>query len=239
MDLYLSIFFSYLDDLSRRKDIVFLIDGSNEGRSSFPSLRSFIQKVVEGLDVAQDKIRIGVVQYSDTTRPSFQLNTHPDRQGVLSAVQRLTPIGGSPLNTGAALDYVTTNVFTSSSGSRGSEGVPQFLIFLTTGRSRDDVRRPASALKSSGVIPFAIGVRNADTTELQTISFIPDFAISVSDISQLGNVYQTITTRVSELNTGDIEILRASPPIVTYVGKSQNSGTNCGEIGKQRDIMLR
>ncbi|XP_040213463.1 collagen alpha-3(VI) chain isoform X10 [Rana temporaria] len=209
------------DDLSRRKDIVFLIDGSNEGRSSFPSLRSFIQRVVEGLDVDRDKIRIGVVQYSDTTRPNFLLNTHPDRQGVVSAVQRLTPIGGSQLNTGAALDYVTTNVFTSSAGSRASEGVPQFLILLTTGRSRDDVRRPASGLKSSGVIPFAIGVRNADTTELQTISFIPDFAVSVSDISQLGNVYQTITTRVSELNTGDIEILRRSGPTV-YKGAKRD-----------------
>ncbi|XP_040213456.1 collagen alpha-3(VI) chain isoform X3 [Rana temporaria] len=208
-------------DLSRRKDIVFLIDGSNEGRSSFPSLRSFIQRVVEGLDVDRDKIRIGVVQYSDTTRPNFLLNTHPDRQGVVSAVQRLTPIGGSQLNTGAALDYVTTNVFTSSAGSRASEGVPQFLILLTTGRSRDDVRRPASGLKSSGVIPFAIGVRNADTTELQTISFIPDFAVSVSDISQLGNVYQTITTRVSELNTGDIEILRRSGPTV-YKGAKRD-----------------
>ncbi|KAM5152433.1 collagen alpha-3(VI) chain [Mantella aurantiaca] len=209
-------------DISRRKDIVFLIDGSNEGRTSFPSLRSFIQRVVEGLDVEQDKVRIGVVQYSDTTRPSFQLNTHPDRQGVLSAVQRLTPIGGSTLNTGAALDYVTTNVFTSSAGSRASEGVPQFLILLTTGRSRDDVRRPASGLKSSGVIPFAIGVRNADTTELQTISFIPDFAISVSDISQLGNVYQTITTRVSELNMGEIEILRRTPTVSTEVGPKRD-----------------
>ncbi|XP_018415447.1 PREDICTED: collagen alpha-3(VI) chain [Nanorana parkeri] len=199
----------------KRKDIVFLIDGSNEGRSSFPSLRSFIQRVVEGLDVDQDKIRIGVVQYSDTTRPNFQLNTHPDRQGVLNAVQSLTPMGGSTLNTGAALDYVTTNVFTSSAGSRASEGVPQFLILLTTGRSRDNVQRPASNLKNSGVVPFAIGVRNADTTELQTISFKPDFAIPVSDISQLGNVYQIITTRVSELKTDDIEILKRTPSFPT------------------------
>nr|DBA19948.1 TPA: hypothetical protein GDO54_015703 [Pyxicephalus adspersus] len=206
-------------DISKRKDIVFLIDGSNEGRTSFPSLRSFIQRVVEGLDVHQDRIRIGVVQYSDTTRPSFQLNSHPDRQGVLSAVQSLSPIGGTPLNTGAALDYVTRNVFTSSAGSRASEGVPQFLILLTGGRSRDDVGRPAIELKRSGVVPFAIGVRNADPAELQTISFIPDFAVSVPDISELGNVYQTITTRVSELTTGDIDILIQSRPTVTYGAK--------------------
>ncbi|XP_069589434.1 collagen alpha-3(VI) chain isoform X6 [Ranitomeya imitator] len=210
------------DDLSKRKDIVFLIDGSNDGRSSFPSLRSFIQRVVENLDVGQDRIRIGVVQYSDSTRPSFLLNTHPDGQGVLRAIQQLSPIGGSTLNTGAALDYVTSNVFTSSAGSRSAEGVPQFLVLLTTARSRDDVRRPATELKNSGVIPFAIGVRNADAGELRTISFIPDFAVTVPDVSQLGTVYQTFTTRVSELQAGDIEILMQSRPTVTLQGAKRD-----------------
>ncbi|XP_063789282.1 collagen alpha-3(VI) chain isoform X1 [Pseudophryne corroboree] len=209
-------------DINNRKDIVFLIDGSDGGRSSFPSLRTFIQRMVENLDVDQDRIRISVVQYSDTTRPNFLLNTHPDRQAVIGAVQRLTPIGGSQLNTGAALDYVTTNVFTSSAGSRSADGVPQFLILLTTGRSRDDIRRSAAELKRSGVVPFAIGVRNADLTELQTISFIPDFSTAVSDVSQLGALYQTITTRVSELNVGDIEILRQSRPSVTYQGAKRD-----------------
>ncbi|KAG9473389.1 hypothetical protein GDO78_016524 [Eleutherodactylus coqui] len=211
------------DDINRRKDIVFLIDGSNDGRSSFPSLRSFIQRVVESLDVGQDRIRVGVIQYSDTTRPSFLLNAYPDRQGVLGAVQQLTPIGGSPLNTGAALDYLTSNVFTRSAGSRSAEGVPQFLILLTAGRSGDDYRRPALEIKRSGVVPFAIGVRNADVEELRTISFIPDFAISVPDVSQLSTVYQTLTTRVSELQAGDIEILKQShPTVVTYQGAKRD-----------------
>ncbi|KAG9473384.1 hypothetical protein GDO78_016524 [Eleutherodactylus coqui] len=210
-------------DINRRKDIVFLIDGSNDGRSSFPSLRSFIQRVVESLDVGQDRIRVGVIQYSDTTRPSFLLNAYPDRQGVLGAVQQLTPIGGSPLNTGAALDYLTSNVFTRSAGSRSAEGVPQFLILLTAGRSGDDYRRPALEIKRSGVVPFAIGVRNADVEELRTISFIPDFAISVPDVSQLSTVYQTLTTRVSELQAGDIEILKQShPTVVTYQGAKRD-----------------
>ncbi|KAG8559221.1 hypothetical protein GDO81_017268 [Engystomops pustulosus] len=215
-------------DINKRKDIVFLIDGSNDGRASFPSLRSFIQRVVESLDVGQDRIRIGVVQYSDSPRSSFQLNTHSDRQGVVNAVRQLTPIGGTPLNTGAALDYVTTNVFTRSAGSRADDGVPQFLILLTTGRSRDDVRRPATELKNSGVLPFSIGVRNANADELRTISFIPDFSIFVPDISQLGTVYQTLTTRLSELQAGDIEVLR----------RSVTTTTTTTQQGVKRDIVF-
>ncbi|KAM3917826.1 collagen alpha-3(VI) chain isoform 4-T4 [Leptodactylus fuscus] len=205
-------------DVSRRKDIVFLVDGSNDGRASFASLRSFIQRVVENLDVGEDKIRIGVVQYSDAARPSFLLNAYPDGQGVLRAVQQLTPIGGSPLNTGAALDYVTTNVFTRSAGSRAAEGVPQFLILLTSGKSRDDVRRSATELKNANIFPYAIGVRNANEEELRTISFSPDFAAFVPDISQLGNVYQNFITRVSELQASDIEILWQSRPQVIPQG---------------------
>lgn len=209
-------------DINNRKDIVFLVDGSNDGRATFPALRSFIQRVVENVDVGQDRVRIGVVQYSDATRPSFLLNAYPDRQGVLRAVQQLSPIGGAPLNTGAALDYVTTNVFTRSAGSRSAEGVPQFLILLTTGRSRDDVRTPATELISSGVIPYAIGVRNADAEELRTISFIPDYAVFVPDASQLSSIYQTFTRRVTELKAGDIEIIKQSRPSVTYQGAKRD-----------------
>ncbi|XP_053328266.1 collagen alpha-3(VI) chain isoform X1 [Spea bombifrons] len=205
-------------DINNRKDIVFLLDGSDGARSFFPSLRSFVQSVVDRLDVGQDKTRVAVVQYSDSARPDFFLNTHFDRQSVVNAVRRLNPIGGSPLNTGRALDYVTTNVFTPSTGSRADEGVPQFLILLTTGKSRDDVSGPARALKSSEVVPVAIGVNRADVTELQTISLVPDLAYSFSDITQLGNAYQTITSRVSELNRGQIEILKQSVPSVPSAG---------------------
>ncbi|XP_078537492.1 collagen alpha-3(VI) chain [Lissotriton helveticus] len=199
-------------DESRRKDIVFLLDGSDEVRSGFPSLRTFVQRVVDGLEVGSDKIRVSVVQYSDVTQPDFLLNSYADKQGVLNAVQRLSPLGGSPLNTGAALDYVTENVFTSASGSRAEDGVPQFLILLTAGKSEDDVRGPSSNLKRMGVVPFAVGARNADITELQTISFLPDFSVSVSDFQQLENVHQTISNRVAQLNKAEVTTLIQSIP---------------------------
>ncbi|KAE8580583.1 hypothetical protein XENTR_v10024478 [Xenopus tropicalis] len=209
----------FTSEEDKRKDVVFLIDGTDDARSRFPALRSFIQRVVQNLDVGQDKTRIAVAQYSDSARPNFQLNTHRDKQGVLDAIQRLTPIGGPSLNTGAALDFVTRNVFTKSAGSRSDEGVPQFLILLTTGKSRDDVGRPATSLKGQGVIPFAIGTNKADTTELQTISFVPDFTFSVSDASQLTDVYQNFANKVSQLSKGEVEILIQRGPSVTTGAK--------------------
>lgn len=190
-----------------KKDVVFLIDGSDGVRRGFPLLKTFVQRVVESLDIGRDRVRVAVAQYSNTIQPEFLLDTHEDKADLVSAIQQLKLMGGSPLNTGAALDYLIKNVFTVSSGSRIAEGVPQFLILLTADRSQDDVRRPSVVLKTSGTVPFGIGIGNADLTELQTISFLPDFAISVPDFSQLDSVQQVVSNRVIRLTKQEIESL--------------------------------
>ncbi|KAL9848015.1 collagen alpha-3(VI) chain isoform 5-T5 [Geothlypis trichas] len=210
-----------------KKDVVFLIDGSDGVRRGFPLLKTFVQRVVESLDVGRDKVRVAVAQYSNTIQPEFLLDTHEDKADIISAIQQLKIMGGSPLNTGAALDYLIKNVFTVSSGSRIAEGVPQFLILLTADRSQDDVRRPSVVLKTSGTVPFGIGIGNADLTELQTISFLPDFAISVPDFSQLDSVQQVVSNRVIRLTKQEIESL--APDLVF---------TSPSPAGVKRDVVF-
>ncbi|XP_041891185.1 collagen alpha-3(VI) chain isoform X13 [Corvus kubaryi] len=210
-----------------KKDVVFLIDGSDGVRRGFPLLKTFVQRVVESLDIGRDRVRVAVAQYSNTIQPEFLLDTHEDKADLISAIQQLKLMGGSPLNTGAALDYLIKNVFTVSSGSRIAEGVPQFLILLTADRSQDDVRRPSVVLKTSGTVPFGIGIGNADLTELQTISFLPDFAISVPDFSQLDSVQQVVSNRVIRLTKQEIESL--APDLVF---------TSPSPAGVKRDIVF-
>uniref|UniRef100_A0A674IRD5 Collagen type VI alpha 3 chain n=1 Tax=Terrapene triunguis TaxID=2587831 RepID=A0A674IRD5_9SAUR len=192
-------------DESEKKDVVFVIDGSDGARSGFPALRAFVQRVVESLDVSPDRVRVAVVQYSNIIQPEFLLNAYTDKADVISAIRGLSIMGGAPLNTGAALDYVLKNVFTSPTGSRIAEGVPQLLILLTSGKSRDDVRRPSVALKTGGMVPLGIGIGNADITELQTISYVPDFAVAIPDFNQLDTVQQVISDRVTRLTREQIE----------------------------------
>ncbi|XP_043361669.1 LOW QUALITY PROTEIN: collagen alpha-3(VI) chain [Dermochelys coriacea] len=194
-------------DESQKKDVVFLIDGSDGARSGFPALRAFVQRVVESLDVSSDRVCVAVVQYSNVIQPEFLLNTYSDKSDLISAIQGLSIMGGAPLNTGAALDYVIKNVFTSPAGSRIAEGVPQLLILLTSGKSKDDVRRPSVALKTSGMVPLGIGIGDADITELQTISYVPDFAVAIPDFNQLDTVQQVISERVTRITRKQIEEL--------------------------------
>ncbi|XP_044097847.1 collagen alpha-3(VI) chain isoform X2 [Neovison vison] len=210
--------------VSGEKDVVFLIDGSEGVRSGFPLLKEFVQKVVESLDVGPDRVRVAVVQYSDRTRPEFYLNSYMDQQSVVSAVRRLNLLGGPTPNTGAALDFVLRNILISSAGSRIAEGVPQLLIVLTADRSGDDVRGPSVVLKRGGAVPIGIGIGNADITEMQTISFIPDFAVAIPTFRQLGTIQPVISNRVIQLNREELRRLQPVllPPTSPGVGSKKD-----------------
>lgn len=208
--------------ISGEKDVVFLIDGSEGVRTGFSLLKEFVQRVVESLDVGPDRVRVALVQYSDRTRPEFYLNSHMDQQGVINAIRRLTLLGGPVPNTGAALDFVLRNILTSSTGSRIAEGVPQLLIVLTAERSGDDVRGPSVVLKQGGAVPIGIGIGNADITEMQTISFMPDFAVAIPTFRELGTVQQVVSERVIQLTRENLSNMK---PVIPRAGEDLGVGS--------------
>uniref|UniRef100_A0A667ZU28 VWFA domain-containing protein n=1 Tax=Myripristis murdjan TaxID=586833 RepID=A0A667ZU28_9TELE len=178
-----------------RRDVVFLLDGSDGTRSGFPAMRDFVQRVVETLSVDDNKDRVSVVQYSRDPAVQFYLNTYKTKGEILDTVRGLRHKGGRPLNTGAALQHLRDNVFTASAGSRRQEGVPQLLILLSGGRSFDSVDAPASALKDLGVITYTIGSRASDSSELQKIAHEPSHALSVSEFTDLPDVQEQFSSR--------------------------------------------
>ncbi|KAG7999640.1 Collagen alpha-3(VI) chain [Nibea albiflora] len=198
-----------------KKDIVFLLDGSDGTRRGFPAMRDFVERAVEKLNVGQDKDRVSVVQYSRDAEINFYLNTYATKEDIVDSVRGLKHRGGTPLNTGAALQYLRDNVFTASAGSRRQEGVPQVLVLLSGGRSFDRVNEPASALKQMGVQIFAIGSRMSDRGELQTISHDPSNALFVSEFTDLPTVQEQLSSVMGRV------LVRATPmtPTVTVERK--------------------
>lgn len=196
-----------------KKDIVFLLDGSDVTRDGFPAMRDFVEKVVEKLNVGENKDRVSVVQFSKEAEVHFYLNTFRTREDILDAVKGLRHKGGRILNTGAALQYVRDNVFTNSSGSRRLQGVPQMLILVKGGRSNDNVDAPASALKQQGIVVLGIGTRTSDAKELQKISFEPRYALSVTEYSDLLSAQEPLLSLMSTVK------LSATPLTPTVTGK--------------------
>ncbi|XP_041934242.1 uncharacterized protein col6a3 [Alosa sapidissima] len=199
-----------VDQTAPRKDVVFLLDGSDYTRNAFPAMKDFVQRVVEKLNVMENRDRVSVVQYSRDPEAHFYLNTYTGKEETLDAVRALRHKGGRPLNTGAALQYVRDSAFSPSSGSRRQEGVPQILILLSGARSSDNVDTPATSLKESGVLIFAIGTKNS-SREVEKISSDPTYAQSVSDFSELPNVQQQF---LASVNTAVLEVTQTSPPVL-------------------------
>lgn len=162
-------------------------------------MKGFVQGVVETLNVAENRDRVSVVQYSRIPQMHFNLKTYTDKVKILNALQELNHLGGRPLNTGAALDFVRNNAFTDSSGSRHEHGVPQILILLSGGRSHDNAATAAVALKQEKVVPFCVGTRNADILQLQMIAFNPSYAFNVPRFDDLGSIHTQLVSFVKRV----------------------------------------
>lgn len=195
-----------------QRDIVFLLDGSDDSRNGLPAIREFVRRMVEELDVGEDKVRVGVILYSDDASIYFNLITHRSKKAIIYAVRSLRHKGGKSRNTGAALQFVQDHVFTTSSGSRHLEGVPQILFLLTGGKSKDDVSRAAFGLKQIGVMSFAIGMKNAGQEELQKIAFSSRYVFNLPFFAEILSIQPDLVAFVQTE-------ISAKP--ATVVGKKQ------------------
>uniref|UniRef100_A0A3B4YBF2 Collagen alpha-3(VI) chain-like n=1 Tax=Seriola lalandi dorsalis TaxID=1841481 RepID=A0A3B4YBF2_SERLL len=175
-------------DTDTERDVAILIDGTDSVRGEFAYIRDFIIKILEPLDIGTDRVRVSVVQHSEKPAPIFYFNTYQTKEEVLRAVNSMSPTGGRSLNTGNALRFMRDTIFSERNGGRAAQNVPQFNIILAGSRSRDNVKDPAGALKTDGVIPFGVGVKNADPKQIEAISHNPSFAFTVKEFSELSTI---------------------------------------------------
>lgn len=158
---------------------------------------------------------MAVVQYSRDATVNFYLNSYSSKTDVLNSVRTMRHKMGRPLNIGKALDFVRENVFAASVGGRHADSVPQYLFVLSGGRSVDDVRGPAQSLRENGIKVFSIGTQNADTLEMQTISFTPAYFFHLTNVNNLQNILPSVEATLKGL--------QETPTFpVTVAGKKKN-----------------
>uniref|UniRef100_A0A803TQ24 Collagen type XX alpha 1 chain n=1 Tax=Anolis carolinensis TaxID=28377 RepID=A0A803TQ24_ANOCA len=158
-------------DTTAMTDIILLVDGSwSIGRNNFGLIREFLASLVAPFNVAMDKIRVGLTQYSSDPRTEWDLNTYATRDEVLEALRSLRYKGGNTF-TGLALTHVLEHNLKADTGARSE--APKLIILLTDGKSQDDANPPAQVLKNMGIQIFAVGVKNADETELRQVASDP------------------------------------------------------------------
>uniref|UniRef100_A0A669DHU1 Collagen type VI alpha 6 chain n=1 Tax=Oreochromis niloticus TaxID=8128 RepID=A0A669DHU1_ORENI len=127
-----------------KADIIFLVDGSESmTEEQFKSTKSFLASVVNQNTVGENLTRFGVILYSRTAKSEFTLKEIYSKGKVLEALQQLVqPKGGT--YTGAALAY-SLPYFNAEHGGRRAIRVPQILMVITDGDSRDSDRLKAES----------------------------------------------------------------------------------------------
>uniref|UniRef100_A0A8C1IM78 Si:ch211-62a1.3 n=1 Tax=Cyprinus carpio TaxID=7962 RepID=A0A8C1IM78_CYPCA len=139
-------------------DLVFLIDGSESIEDqSWETLKKIMIEIVKELDIAKDKWRVGVAQFSDIFMHHFYLNTYARFAEVEEAINIIKQ-RKQGTDTWDALRNIRY-YFTRENGSRIDERVAQNLLLITDGKANDEQDLNAVAyLKNKGISITAIGI---------------------------------------------------------------------------------
>ncbi|CAM2105656.1 unnamed protein product [Caretta caretta] len=168
-------------------------------------MQDFLYIMVSSFDVGEDKIRIGLIQYSDAPHTEFFLSTYNCKEAILEKIQALHYKGGGT-KTGESLWFMLENHFEETVGSRRQEGVPQIAVVITDGQAQDNIQEPAKEVKDTGITLYAIGIKDASWEELREIASDPDdkHVYEVEDFTDLQdishNMLQVLCSTVEEVN---------------------------------------
>ncbi|XP_068120890.1 collagen alpha-6(VI) chain-like, partial [Hyperolius riggenbachi] len=191
-------------------DIHFLIDGSGSiYPADFIAMKTFLVDLVEMYDIGPEKVRVGAVQYAQDSRLEFSIDKEYSKTNLKLALQNIRQIGGGT-NTGAAINF-THKLIMDPQHAR-AEKVPVYLIVLTDGESQDSVKEAAQILRRDKVSVYAIGVKEANQTQLEEIAGDPKqvhYVYNFDGLKDIKNVIaqQICSDKVCEMVAADVMFL--------------------------------
>jgi len=136
-------------DCGQSVDIVFILDASGSVEKAFEVAQRLVRLIIQNLNFADGRTRVGVVLYGDEPRRAFNLNRQPaDKQSIQDAIA-FSLLGGRT-NTAGALDMARDGMFTAASGDRN--GVRNIAVVVTDRLS--NINQP-------NTVPAAVRLRQA------------------------------------------------------------------------------
>ncbi|XP_041369620.1 collagen alpha-6(VI) chain-like [Gigantopelta aegis] len=141
-------------------DLAFLVDTSASlSVTDFQKAKRFASTMIDSFTIGPGGVQVSFVTFSTGFKVHFNLNDHHTRRDIKDAIARV-PYTTGATDTGAALAYVSHNVFMSATGARPDAS--KVVILVTDGRSTDHSKavQAAQEAKKKGILIFAIGVGN-------------------------------------------------------------------------------
>ncbi|XP_020842911.2 collagen alpha-4(VI) chain-like [Phascolarctos cinereus] len=172
---------------TEKADIYFLIDGSGSiVPEDFEEMKTFMNQLISMFHVGADKVRFGVVQYSDYSQTEFDISQYTSVAQLMRAIASIQQMEGGT-HTGDALRFMK-HLFSNITRDK----VLRFLIVITDGKSQDSVAQAAEELRQENITIYAIGVKSAITKELVEISGSGNRMFFVNDFDSLKYIQQEV-----------------------------------------------
>lgn len=157
-----------------------------------------MKAVVTKSIIGKNEVHVGVLQFSTIQQPEFRLNQYYSKEEMSRAIDAMQQIGGGTL-TGEAITEVS-KYFDVTEGGRPD--LRQRLVVITDGEAQDEVKGPAEALRAKGVVVYAIGVVDANTTQLVEISGSPDRMYAERDFDALKDLESEVALELCDPDRG-------------------------------------
>lgn len=191
-------------------DIYLLIDGSGSiGQTDFQDIKTFLETLVGMFDIGPQKVRVAAVQYAEKRQLEFGIGNNYNKDNLKQALQNIRQLGGGT-DTGAAINF-TRQIIVDPKNAR-AQNVPIYLVVLTDGESQDSVKEASDVLRRDKVNVYAIGVKEANQTQLMEIAGDPKrvhFVHNFDSLKDLKNVLaqQICSTEVCQDVAADVMFL--------------------------------
>lgn len=144
MNLNLPLF---IDHWPAKVDIAFVLDASESlGLDNYEKMKGFVKRLLDGADIENGDVRVGIVSYSTKANVEFMLNSYNTKADVFDAVNSMSWKYGST-NTADGLRAMREEIFSEDNGDR--HGVPNICILITDGVSNINSRRTMQSPKLS------------------------------------------------------------------------------------------
>lgn len=143
---------------TEKADLVILIDGSESiSEKNWEVVKGSAINIVKKLEIAPDKWRVSVAQFSDKILNHFYLDKYSNQAGVEQGIHEITQ-RKQGTNTWEALKEIE-NYFTPEHGSRIKQKVSQNLLLITDGKANDKEDPSILAnLRAKNIEVFVIGI---------------------------------------------------------------------------------
>ena len=176
------------------QDIVFLLDASGSVEKTFSLIQDLAIKIVQGLNFASDRTRVGILTFSRNAKVRLYLKDLRLQNTIISSIAYTIENTGHT-NIAAALNLLKDEMFTRSSGARPD--VENIAVLITDGkatRDQDKMQSAAKYVKEAGIRLFTVGVGDADLKPLRIIATAPiyDYVYAFTRESQMNDVANQI-----------------------------------------------